>query len=216
LSDNDIKTKSLDELLKHLAVQTLFTTPRFIESTSPVEFANEVSLYIDASPTFSSGESSCTTRWPLIKKVTLYLNSPAIQSGVSLIDLPGVGDTNSARSEQASKYLSRCDAIWIVADIVRAETDDVAIGLLSKAMKRELLMDGLYNAATFICTRTDNPDCEDLAKRMHLEQLNGEYASLVSQLRGLNQSIFTVRSLMLIDRASEISRRPLSSHGFAD
>jgi hypothetical protein len=180
---------SVDALLNDPYVQDLFKAIRFIESTNLQDFAHEISHYIDAKPISFGDKDGGPPSWPLIKQVTVYVNSPAISSGVSLIDLPGVGDTNTARAEQASKFLTKCDALWIVTDIVRAETDDVASKLLTNAMKNELLMDGLYNSASFICTRTDNPDCEDLARRMRLEHSNKEYVAVIDQLRELNKSI---------------------------
>ena len=188
LADTDLKNKSVDALLEEPYVQTMLKTVRFIESTNLNDFAHQISLYIDAKPTFFSDHDGSPPSWPLVKQVTVYVNSRALSTGVSLIDLPGVGDTNAARSEQAGKFLSKCDALWIVTDIVRAETDDVAAKLLTTAMRNDLLMDGLYNSATFICTRTDNPDCEDLSKRMRLEHSNKDFVAVFTKLTELNKS----------------------------
>jgi len=96
---------SIDALLKDSLVQSIFKSIRIIESTDIKDFAYQISLYIDAAPMSFSDHNGKPPFWPLVKQVTVYINSPAISSGVSLIDLPGVGDTNSARSEQASKFL---------------------------------------------------------------------------------------------------------------
>ena len=190
MTDAQIKSLSLGAFVRNPYVQSLLGSTVVIETNDAKDFANQISHYIDAMPMVSSDADEVTNPpcWPLVKKVTLYVNSPVIQDGIVLIDVPGVGDTNAARAGQAEKYLTNCDAIWIVTDIARAQTDDVVAGLLSKAMKRELLMDGLYNAATFICTRTDNPDCGDIIRRMHLDQLNHECGSLLEELAELNKS----------------------------
>jgi hypothetical protein len=150
-----------------------------------------IARYIDSTPAVSSTElGQSGPFWPLVKKITIYLKSQVLQFGVVLFDVPGVGDTNTARSEQTDKILTNCNAMWIVTDINRAETDDISLGLLSQAMTRDLLVDGLYNAATFIFTHADNPDCEEIIRRNQLAGTNDECKSILDQIENLNQSIY--------------------------
>ncbi|KDQ50798.1 hypothetical protein JAAARDRAFT_199639 [Jaapia argillacea MUCL 33604] len=39
--------------------------------------------------------------WPLIRQVRIFCKSPALESGTVLVDLPGLGDSNEARSDVA-------------------------------------------------------------------------------------------------------------------
>ena len=50
--------------------------------------------------------------WPLTRKVVLYGPWPVLQSGARLVDLPGVRDSNAARSNVAASYLKNCSCIW--------------------------------------------------------------------------------------------------------
>lgn len=57
--------------------------------------------------------------WPLVRKVTIKCDSPALSTGAVLVDLPGVADANLARARVAEKYLDEATFVWIVARIHR-------------------------------------------------------------------------------------------------
>jgi len=69
--------------------------------------------------------------WPLIRQVNVRCSSPALSSGVILVDLPGVADANAARNSIAKDYMKKCDCIWILASIHRAVDDKVSSTFLS-------------------------------------------------------------------------------------
>jgi hypothetical protein len=62
--------------------------------------------------------------WPLIKKITFGLDSPMLNDGVILVDLPGVHDSNSTRRRTVGKALAECTHYLVVAQISRAQDDD--------------------------------------------------------------------------------------------
>ncbi|KAG9895901.1 hypothetical protein KCV05_g17394, partial [Aureobasidium melanogenum] len=62
--------------------------------------------------------------WPLIKKITFGLDSPMLNDGVILMDLPGVHDSNSTRRRTVGKALAACTHYLVVAQIDRAQDDD--------------------------------------------------------------------------------------------
>ena len=191
MTDDDIKNHPIDHFLNDPSVKALLDSSVNIKEAHCKDFEMKIARYIDSTPVVSSTElGQSGPFWPLVKKITIYLKSQVLQSGVALFDVPGVGDTNTARSEQTDKILTNCNAMWIVTDINRAETDDISSGLLSQAMTRDLLVDGLYNAATFICTHADNPDCEDIIRRKQLAETNDECKSILDQIEYLNQSIY--------------------------
>ena len=46
--------------------------------------------------------------WPLIKVVKIYTKSDALSTGAMVVDLPGVHDSNAARSAVAQNYMKSC------------------------------------------------------------------------------------------------------------
>lgn len=62
--------------------------------------------------------------WSLIKKITFGLDSPMLNDGVILMDLPGVHDSNSTRRRTVGKALAACTHYLVVAQINRAQDDD--------------------------------------------------------------------------------------------
>lgn len=65
--------------------------------------------------------------WPLIKKITFGLDSPMLNDGVILMDLPGVHDSNSTRRRTVGKALAECTHYLVVAQISRAQDDDTVM-----------------------------------------------------------------------------------------
>ncbi|KAK6004058.1 hypothetical protein QM012_008908 [Aureobasidium pullulans] len=70
--------------------------------------------------------------WPLIKKITFGLDSPMLNDGVILMDLPGVHDSNSTRRRTVGKALAECTHYLVVAQIGRAQDDDTVTRFLGE------------------------------------------------------------------------------------
>jgi hypothetical protein len=66
--------------------------------------------------------------WPLIRQVVVKFRAAALSTGAILVDLPGVADTNAARSNICKDYMKKCDCIWVLAPITRAVDDRMAKG----------------------------------------------------------------------------------------
>ncbi|KAG9048459.1 hypothetical protein FS837_012833 [Tulasnella sp. UAMH 9824] len=123
------------------------------------------------------------------------LPAKALQSGAVLVDLPGIGDANAARSSIAQGYTQRCHCIWILAPIARAVDDKPAKDLLGKAFRMQLMSKACigwkvgrpgsswppaYQATdcnilssattrlpytTFVATKADDLDCDEKLKQ---------------------------------------------------
>lgn len=100
-----------------------------VHAETSSEFRDLCSTYIQ-SRTKKSGISGNTdgALWPLVRQIQIKCSSPALSSGTTLVDLPGLADTNAARSAVALEYLEKCDHICIVAPISRAVDDKIAKG----------------------------------------------------------------------------------------
>ncbi|KAJ7129761.1 hypothetical protein C8R44DRAFT_777600 [Mycena epipterygia] len=109
--------------------------------------------------------------WPLIRQVSVRCAAAALSSGCRLVDLPGTGDANAARSSIAKEYMKKANCIWILAPITRAVDDKIAKDLLGDAFRMQLMMDGNYddNAITFIATKCDDISCSEIIQSLSLE-----------------------------------------------
>ncbi|KAG9234345.1 hypothetical protein BJ875DRAFT_16569 [Amylocarpus encephaloides] len=145
------------------------------------KFHKRIKAYTD------SGNSSCkaSAYWPLVKLVKLYLKCPLLATGLVLVDLPGLGDSNSARGNVALNYMSSLDHIWIAADIVRAVDENIAKELLGKSFKRQLAMDGKCSAITFIMTKIDSVVPQEIIDSRGLSSTS--LKSELGQLRKLDK-----------------------------
>ncbi|KAI1078414.1 hypothetical protein F5B20DRAFT_228531 [Whalleya microplaca] len=108
--------------------------------------------------------------WPLIKVVRINTKADVLSTGAVIVDLPGVEDSNAARAAIASKYIEKCDSIWVVAAITRATNDRAAKKLLGQSFKQQLQYDGNYSNVTFICSKTDDIAIGEAADSLGLAQ----------------------------------------------
>ncbi|EJD49689.1 hypothetical protein AURDEDRAFT_161248 [Auricularia subglabra TFB-10046 SS5] len=136
--------------------------------------------------------------WPTIAQVSLRCRASVLKDGVTLVDLPGVLDSNAARAAIATEYLKMCDHIFVVASIKRAVTDKVA-------------EDGKYNSDSiaFIATSTDDIQVSEVVARLGLGKEDA-WKQLNSRLRGLEDEIKIVRKDHERLIAHQPSNTPLS------
>ncbi|KAF5315698.1 hypothetical protein D9611_005009 [Ephemerocybe angulata] len=151
----------------------LGTTAR-VEGKTSGKFAEQMSPYIESEfvPSTEDGASASSPParlWPLIRDVHIRCNAKALATGAVLVDLPGVADTNVARSAIAGKYMKEAERIWVVAHITRAVDDGIAQNLLSEAFKMQLIK-GKYDARciTFIASQTDGVSCSEIISALKL------------------------------------------------
>ncbi|KAK4650417.1 hypothetical protein QC762_0109800 [Podospora pseudocomata] len=111
-------------------------------------------------------EATSLEFWPLIKVVRVFIRSETLKSGLVLVDLPGIQDSNAARSRIANRYIQRCSGLWVFTPITQAVDDLAARQLLGKAFKRQLRFDGAYSAVTVICSKTDGISKTELLKSL--------------------------------------------------
>ncbi|RDL38401.1 uncharacterized protein BP5553_02741 [Venustampulla echinocandica] len=154
------------KLLKITDLSKILGQTKIIYGTKANAFHKEIKAYIDSSN--HGGRSGQIAYWPLIRLIKIYTKVPILQSGLVLVDLPGVGDSNAGRRQVAERYMKSLDHVWIVADIVRAVDDQIAKDLMGRTFRTRLLMDGKYNAVTFIMTKTDNINPDEVISSLNL------------------------------------------------
>ncbi|KAI1879612.1 hypothetical protein JX265_002566 [Neoarthrinium moseri] len=162
----------------------LGTTKKVIPSKSDLLY-KKVQRFIDSKEKISNKETSIATTapgpselWPLIKVVRLYVKADVLSTGLTLADLPGVGDSNAARASVASKYVEKCNGIWIVAPIVRAVDNKTAQHLLGESFKMQLKFDGNISNVSFICSQTDDIVVGEAVDSLNLAKEYAEHLAL--------------------------------------
>ncbi|KAG5856078.1 hypothetical protein ANANG_G00004140, partial [Anguilla anguilla] len=115
--------------------------------------------------------------WPLVKRVTISLpQSPALLEGIVLVDLPGARDVRNHRSEMWKECLSLCSSVWIVNDMNRALSEKVADEIFDESL-RHVAGGGECHNITFICTKTDSIEPEEIRENYHLTDEDLEIGS---------------------------------------
>ena len=160
----------------------------------------------------------CTSRldepslWPLVKKVRIGITGPRILDYVTLVDLPGLDDTNKVRVDASLDMMRSCDSIWVVTKIDRAITDTTVDSLLSRYGKLYKMM--------VICTGIDDNMDPGLAGHLQSEgQSVGDYERLRAREKELMKAVKRAPKMIETRKAklegrnkvrNESKRRPLT------
>ena len=167
----------INELLKQIADQNIMGSVKHIGDDYVESFTKKLQAYVDAGETPQElPESTKLSKpamqvWPLITVVKIRTNAPVLSTGVVLVDLSGVQDSNAARSAIAKNYLQRCDSLLVVAPITRAVSDKAARNLLGDRFKRQLNFDGILSSLIFVCSKTDDHSSKRLFRLLDLRKI---------------------------------------------
>lgn len=134
----------------------LGTTKDFHSSESKI-LSKNVSPFLD-SKKGKHGAGEAFAAWPLVKCVRIFLHSDVLKYGLTLVDLPGLGDANSARAQIARDFFPKLATTVIVSPIDRAADEKTAHDLLDEHHEIRLQLDGKYNAQGFgfVLSKSDN------------------------------------------------------------
>ncbi|KAF2744553.1 hypothetical protein M011DRAFT_479853 [Sporormia fimetaria CBS 119925] len=174
--------RTVEQLLNDKNVWGVLGTTKKIKESNPHRFYRELQQYVDSKEKATGKDKDKDKKtpanefWPLIKVVKIYAKSPALETGAVIVDLPGVHDSNAARSAVAQGYMKQCTGLWIVAPITRAVDDKAAKTLMGDSFKRQLKYDGGFSNVTFICSKTDDISITEAADSLGLEdRISGLY-----------------------------------------
>ncbi|XP_039595303.1 nuclear GTPase SLIP-GC-like [Polypterus senegalus] len=142
--------KSFFELANVKILDTLKGSKVFFSKTGS-ELSEKINQYIRS----ESDDETSRSYWPLVKVVKLHVpKACGLPDQVVLVDIPGTGDSNKDRNKMWKEYISKCNSIWIVTDITRAESDRNALEILNTEL-RGIAGGGECQNITYICTKTD-------------------------------------------------------------
>ncbi|KAF5352995.1 hypothetical protein D9758_007953 [Tetrapyrgos nigripes] len=193
---------------------------KHISATDADEFSGSISRYLAS----VDDDEHDHAVWPLVYRVKIFLNSDCLRTGAVLVDLPGLGDVNSARSAVATSYMKKCTLIWIVAPIQRAVDNKIALDLMGHSFRTQLLSmfvsimssgalvadhdhllcNGIYNdrSIAFIATKSDDVNPKELVKRLKLDKDSG-FLALQQQITALEKQKKQLEKAIK-DRASDL------------
>ncbi|RPA75505.1 hypothetical protein BJ508DRAFT_332024 [Ascobolus immersus RN42] len=189
----------LEEFFQDEHVNNLLSSIHTVKKQRATDFYNAIKEYVDSVSHRQNGRT--VEYWPLIKVVRVYVRSEVLKSGAVIVDLPGVHDQNAGRSAVAERYMRKCTGYWIVAPISRAVDSKTAKTVLGEAFKRQVVMDGLVENTTFICSMTDNivnseiykalPDLQRRLEREEtiVEELEIQHARIDDKIESLDKEI---------------------------
>jgi len=206
---------AISELMGRQELGFLGTT-KHVEREEPGNFYLELQKYVDSKDKNEKSTGKETKKrkrskqesgprleyWPLIKVVKIYTKSPALSTGAVIVDLPGVHDSNAARSAVAERYMKQCSGLWIVAPITRAVDDKAAKTLLGDSFKRQLQYDGTYSDVSFICSKTDDISSSEAVKSLGLDDddyvvgLQEEHLQLQGEIEDIDSRMSDAKELV--------------------
>ncbi|KAJ8112549.1 hypothetical protein OPT61_g5104 [Boeremia exigua] len=182
---------TMAQLMSEEGLNALGTT-QHISSSSAKEFYQQLQKFVDNKGKIDKTEPQMEY-WPLIKVVKIYTKASALSTGAVVVDLPGIQDSNAARSAVAQSYIRQCNGLWIVAPITRAVDDKAAKTLLGDAFKMQLKYDGGLSNVTFICSKTDDISVTETIDALGLED---EVETLNRQKDELAQEIIEQKQMI--------------------
>ncbi|KAH7412113.1 hypothetical protein DE146DRAFT_709700 [Phaeosphaeria sp. MPI-PUGE-AT-0046c] len=181
---------TVESLLSDRSVLAVLGTTKTINSAYLSSFYRQLQRYVDSKEKVTKkckdkGQEKLKNTfemeyWPLIKVVKISVKAEALSTGVVIVDLPGVHDSNAARAAVAQRYMKQCNGLWIVAPITRAVDDKAAKTLLGDTFKRQLKFEGGFSSVTFICSKTDDISITEAIDTLELEE---EVQGLYNQQR---------------------------------
>lgn len=168
----DLAGTTAEALAANPSIQKKLSTTIFLKAISSEKLHEQIQLYVDSKAykpkdkieeVGGTDGAAPSQLWPLVKAVRIYLKNDLLESGIVLVDLPGCGDSNPARTSVIQSYEERANATWIVAPISRAVNDRHAHQILSDSFRLQLRFEGMHSDITFICSSTDNLNVDEVA-----------------------------------------------------
>lgn len=179
LERQDMQVHGLDALMQHVHVSLLGKTLLYT-ADDPEDLRDDIERYIGDG--VLNDDWGIVQYWPLLREVRIFTQAEVLKSGGALVDLPGMADSNTARSAISQTYLQICNGLWIVAASHRAQSDRVGKTLLGEAGRKQLHRDGTLKRLTFVCTKTDDLRVRDARRELrHDADFIKEMASIDDQ-----------------------------------
>ena len=148
----ELSTDDVDRLMEVHEVARILGKEKDFAADTALEVHNRLKAYVESRDSLLKAK---VDRWPLIRKVRMYCPSWVLATGIVLVDLPGMEDSNAARVAVARRHLQQCSYVWVLTTIQRAESSKIAKNLTSEGFKQQMHLNGTIKRLTFICNMID-------------------------------------------------------------
>ncbi|CRK33747.1 hypothetical protein BN1708_006122 [Verticillium longisporum] len=154
LSLEDFRGMTAESLMEsNKDVLRLLGTTKSLHDSDPEKLSRQVRPYLDSTIHNHGKEGKQFAAWPLVKQVRQFLRVDILKNGISLVDLPGLGDMVQSRAAVAQQFyeklkgfgfvLTKADDINIRGQLARSkeiqkQPDTMAIHTQSKALVAEI------------------------------------------------------------------------------
>lgn len=165
LTHDKLVKSNRTQLESRTAVQDVLGTTQKMAFKTAKELYTTLQKYLDSKEKHPRSKAKISkdepALWPLIKGkfhsitgktatiksnrrlvVRIYCRADALSTGLCIVDLPGIHDSNAARSAVAKRYMAECTAVWLASPIKRAVDDKAAKELLGQSSRTQFKMDG--------------------------------------------------------------------------
>lgn len=146
----NFETATVDELIAKLKSFDKLGTVESISAVTAAELSDKCAVYIDSANDLATG-----TLWPLVKRVKFQGPWGALACGATLIDAPGLHDSNTARATLVRSTYQSADSLWLVSNIKRAVNDKTIQDLLPLGLRNHLTQHGVCGQLVHIATQAD-------------------------------------------------------------
>ena len=140
--------------------ELLNTKTKSFASPIAEDLAKVIKPYLDSTSDTHGHTKGEFAAWPLIKNVHIKTRSPILRNGISLVDLPGIGDNVESRARVAEEYRSSLEVTMIVTAIHRAADEKSTQKLLTDSQEMRSRMAQGYNSRAFgvVLSKMDDLD----------------------------------------------------------
>lgn len=109
-SKEELANSNIANLMREPAVRNVLGTTKSVKQARSDTFYRILQTYVDSKEkaTDDKKQKKEMEYWPLIKVVKIFTKADALSTGAVIVDLPGVHDSNAARSAVAQNYMKTC------------------------------------------------------------------------------------------------------------
>eukprot|EP00168_Porphyra_purpurea_P009164 TRINITY_DN2210_c0_g1_i5.p1 TRINITY_DN2210_c0_g1~~TRINITY_DN2210_c0_g1_i5.p1 ORF type:complete len:1827 (+),score=432.58 TRINITY_DN2210_c0_g1_i5:250-5481(+) len=127
----------------------------------PADISRRIARFLATTTGTASGPSV----WPLVRKAVVSGPWALLSGGLTLVDLPGLGDANSARNSVVAGYIDRCHGILATAPITRAR-DNKSTKDIFQHQARVGVKAGRITFLALLATQADNVDVAEIVDEL--------------------------------------------------
>lgn len=126
------------------------------------------------------------SNWPIIQNITIRVRSLLLKDGLTLMDIPGIKDSNRAKSARAEEAINKCDALVVVSEAARVLSNRDFGEHLDMALKL-VHYSGHVDRVMLVSTKSDNFEVAEERRRLKHPGLQGLENNLHQAMNALRR-----------------------------